>query len=292
MPFAALSALLIAWSPLAPSSAAHAAEPPQRYLEAQREVRGLMGQPDRLIGVWERFADEHADDPLGYVGRIKQALWTLHAAHEADGRSGLENAVGPVLELLDWPEPVENEASVHAAPLYEHAHRAAMKLRARVEMIELAAALQAYYRRHIEYPESLEALIEQELIGSAQIVDPFGEPYRYKARARAIMPDQPRQTYTLACVSIPNDDDEPAGHRGLPRVLDRIEASADRIEVSTLVPEEGQAYVRSRRGDGSWTSARRWDVGRDRAGVRLWAVYDEFIIVGDGELPRVVRADD
>lgn len=272
--------LLLAWltAPVA-AAAAPAAEAPSAFLDTHDRARQLVGQPDRLIALWAEFAEEHAErHPLGHVARLNEALWMLHAASEGE-------ADERVLALLAWPTPTEEGDTIRATSLYEHAHRAAMELRARVEMRVLAERLQDYYRRHVEYPPSLEALVDAELVSSEQLVDPFGEPYQYEPAARSIMPDIPRQRYTLRSASVEGE------HGTLPDLLEGLDELEEDLEISTLVPEEEQAYVRERRDDGSWSSARRWDVGRERAGVRLWAVHDDYILVGRKQLPRIIRAE-
>lgn len=276
LPLAALLGLAVS-SAAAQSQQANETPTPRQFLEAWNEADRLLGQTERIVTLWGEFADEHPDHALGRVARLNQALWTLRRIAEHN-ECLTDGALEPVLAMLEPP------AADGQDPLHRHAHHAMLGLRARVQMLQLAEALRAYYARHVEYPETLAALVETELASEAQLTDPFGQPYEYTAEARAIMPDIPRQRFTLRCASIDATHDE------LETLLESLDQPIEDLQISSLVPERDQAYVRDRQRDGSWGVTRRWDVGQQPRDRRLWAVYDDYLLFAANQVPRVLRS--
>ncbi|MBM4038994.1 MAG: hypothetical protein FJ290_10830 [Planctomycetes bacterium] len=76
---------------------------------------------------------------------------------------------------------------------------------ARLQMVQLDAALRRYWTDKIEYPEKLDALVERKLVPPELLVDPWGKPFAYAARPLKARPDLPRQAYTLSCSAIEGD---------------------------------------------------------------------------------------
>jgi hypothetical protein len=76
---------------------------------------------------------------------------------------------------------------------------------ARLQMVQLDAALRRYWTDKIEYPEKLAALVESKLVLAELIVDPWGKPFVYATRPLKAAPALPRQAYTLACSAIEGD---------------------------------------------------------------------------------------
>ena len=76
---------------------------------------------------------------------------------------------------------------------------------ARLQMVQLDAALRLYWKDRIEYPEKLEALVERKLVPAELIVDPWGKPFAYTTGTLKAVPDLPRQTYSLRCTAIEGD---------------------------------------------------------------------------------------
>lgn len=302
----ALATLLVLACALS-AFAQDAADVSQQYIQAHERARQLFGQPQRLISHWHEFAERHQDHSLGRVARLNQALCMLQRAFD-DGSADEEEVRRDVLDLLDALVLPQSSATEAQAPdsslpaglgdesdidddystitLDELVHAAALGLRTHIELAELAEHLQDHYRRHIEYPQSLEVLVEAELIAESRLIDPFGEPYHYAARPRSFIPDIPRQSYTLRSESM---EAEPGQLREL---IDWLDKPIENLEISTLAPDERRAYLRQRRPDGSWTSARSWRVGQQRTGVRLWAVYDDYLlIVRDNIVPQIITAE-
>lgn len=68
---------------------------------------------------------------------------------------------------------------------------------ARIRMIRIARACHAYYLEEVQYPESLNDLVEANLLDKARLDDPQGGEFAYRAMNRSLLGDIPRQKYEL-----------------------------------------------------------------------------------------------
>jgi len=86
-----------------------------------------------------------------------------------------------------------------------HPARMARRWLARVRMIRIARACHAYYVEEVEYPKSLDDLAKAGLIAEAQLNDPQGGRFIYKAMERPLLDGIPRQKYELRSKHIGED---------------------------------------------------------------------------------------
>ncbi|MBL7222494.1 MAG: hypothetical protein ISS72_01445 [Candidatus Brocadiae bacterium] len=73
---------------------------------------------------------------------------------------------------------------------------------ARLQMVQLDAALRKYWVDVVEYPASLDGVVMRKLVAPEAIVDPWGKPFAYETGRLKLAPDMPRQKYTLRCTAI------------------------------------------------------------------------------------------
>lgn len=73
----------------------------------------------------------------------------------------------------------------------------------RLETAEIEAALQKYYLAKVEFPPSLETLVQAKLMTDDKIRDASGKTYAYSTGVEKLIPSVPRQTYTLQKIASP-----------------------------------------------------------------------------------------
>ena len=279
--------------PVAPGDA------PSDFVAAWRSSAEL---PDEAHGRWQGFIDKHPDHELSQLATLLQGICLLRqdtseaqldkalacfrlerAGTDAEKPAGRRRRL-PQLGLSqptrhDMPERAEKQQdSKPASPFQRHLFDACKGWVARVGMLRLSRELRTSYRRNVQYPASLGELAH------GDVIDPFGKPYEYKAMARKLMPDVPRQTYTLRCTTTG------ATHKELKSTLREAFDLIEQVAVSTLTPGSNEAFVRTRRKDGSFGPVEHWAIGDTRKDMTLWAVYERYIIVGWKDRPKVVEA--
>ncbi len=79
------------------------------------------------------------------------------------------------------------------------------------------------------FPSTLDELVTEGSVDATDLIDAFGEPFAYQSKARKLMPDLPRQTFSLRCVSID------AERRGLDKCLKRAAKPITDIELGNLL---------------------------------------------------------
>ena len=172
------------------------------------------------------------------------------------------------------------------SPFRKHLSEAGKGWTARVGMVRLGRHLRAYYRRHVQYPTTLDELVQSGAGGvtPADLVDPFEQRFEYQAMARKLMPKVPRQAFGLRCTTTG------ATGRQLQQVLRDAFEPPRQVAISTLTPQSQRVFVRHRRKDGSFGPVQNWPVGETQNGLTLWAINDGFIIIGQHDRPRLVAA--
>ena len=80
----------------------------------------------------------------------------------------------------------------------------------RVRMTRIREACHAYYLDEVEYPRSLNNLVEKELLDKADLVDASGAPFAYEALDSEV-PKAPRQKYSLKSKNVPGDSKDIPG---------------------------------------------------------------------------------
>ena len=212
---------------------------------------------------WEAFAQEHREHDLGDVARLYHGIELVKA--------GEDNAAAAMrIELKDQTPPLVRKQTALAAKSWL----------ARMQMRRLRQQLKAHHRKRVEYPASLNELVAAGLVQSDGLVDPFGEPFAYEAKARKLMPDIPRQTYDLRCTTTK------VKSRELAKVLRDLYEPSEEIEISSLKPDLGQAFVRFKNKDGSF-GGQRWRPGDKHEDLMLLAVYDRFILILHADVPKL-----
>jgi hypothetical protein len=253
---------------------APADEPMAAFVDTWTRLARTPDDHDAARAAWKTFADKYASHDLGDLARLLQAIELLRGEQADKAIDLLASISQPVTDDKDQDTP--------PSPLAVATRRAAVGLVARARMIQLHEKLRAYYGRHVVYPASLDELVAGKFAEPADLVDPFGQPWVYEPGALAIMPDRPRQTYTLTCRTID------AERRDLPRALAAWPREAARFELSSVNLKDQDAYVRRLRDDGVPGPARRWRVGNTQTDVTLAAIADTAAILVWQQFPFVV----
>jgi len=96
-------------------------------------------------------------------------------------------------------------AALPAAPFDGALQQVARRWLAWFEMADLDAALRKYYVERVEYPKSLDALVERKLLKAEQLADPWGNRFAYEEAKSRIVPKMAWQNYRLRSTAIELD---------------------------------------------------------------------------------------
>ena len=236
--------------------------------------RRAASEPAAAIGVWKAFAKENPGHDLAELARLQIDIHLLRQGGNPGGDPG-----GDPAEALGFLSIADHEKP---SPLRRLIRDAGRGLAARIHMQRLAEILQTHYRRRVEYPLKLDELVVEGIASADELIDPFGRPYEYEARARALLPDLPRQIYRLRCASIDAD------HGELSAALERADEPIRDMRVSRLEGYDDRALVRARRPDGAPGKVRVWRIGREVSGLVLWSVYDGWVLVAREQFPKLL----
>ena len=229
------------------------------------------------MSLWQKFVEQNNADDLGQLAKLLAGIELLRRSDDVTGMS-------KVLAYFQFRLPAKPTSPDAPKPSYLQKQIAATGkgLTARVQMLQLGQKLQKYYRKHVEYPQTLDELVAEGSADAADLIDPFGEPFAYQPRARKLMPDLPWQTFSLRCASID------AERRDLDKCLQYTAKPITDILLGNLVPQSNRAYVKRRRPDGAFGESKRWAVGGNSGELVLWAVYDSYIIAAWKQFPIVI----
>ena len=274
--------VLVMWVSPAPADTSEpAGDVPARFLHTWQQSEQNPAEASKL---WRTFAEKHRSTDLGRLGRIMAGIETLRRDELANrfNKALAEFAIAKAPPKRKATEGAANDTKPPLSKLGRQLVRVAKVMNAHVRMAILADRLQQYYRRHIAYPESLDALVTAQLAEPADLIDPFGKRFEYATAARQLMPDLARQTCRLQCASIKAD------HRELPKLLPRRAAPIRELIFERFDAKRRTVEVRKRQPDGSPGPRYELREGRSIGKVMLLAVYDQFIIVTHHDMPLVI----
>ncbi len=150
---------------------------------------------------------------------------------------------------------------------------------ARLRMDKLRRALRAYWVRHVEYPERLEALAEEKLVEPALLRDPWGKPFEYHAAPLSIAPDLPRQSYTLRCATTGADS------RDLETAIKRTGDLARMFELKAIGASRPPSALMKLRGRNS--PPRHVAEGEKLGPATLIKLTKQAVVMADGDAVAV-----
>ncbi|MEA3212672.1 MAG: hypothetical protein QOE70_5729 [Chthoniobacter sp.] len=168
--------LLLFWAICFASLTAHAAEE-EAVLELWKQHLATPDDHEAVVKACQEFTGAHAGDPLLPVVRGLEAWHTLRAGRRAEA-----------LQLM------AADLTAPPGPVTDGARRLALGWMTRVDREQVAAALQAYYRKQVAYPKSLEQLPQET---RPPLSDRFGKPWTYKLTGFAKLPGFTDQKYSL-----------------------------------------------------------------------------------------------
>ena len=247
---------------------------PAAFLETWEQA---AKNPAKSVSLWKKFAKQNNAHDLE---RLAKLLAGIELLRRADDVTDMGKAL-PCFQFRLPAKPADPDAP-KPSHLQKQIDAAGKGLTARVHMLQLGQKLQKYYRKHVEYPRTLDELLAEGSVDAADLIDPFGQPFAYQPEARKLMPDVPRQTFSLRCVSID------AQRCDLDKSLKHAAKPITDILLGNLVPLSDRAYVKRRRPDGAFGESKIWAVGRSSGELVLWAVYDNYVIVAWKQFPIVL----
>jgi len=100
----------------------------------------------------------------------------------------------------------------------------------RARMTRIRKACHAYYLDEVEYPDSLDKLVEKGLLAKADLLDAWGQPFVYEA-LESTVPQVPRQKYALKSKNINGESKE------IPEVLALEKDYGKQITLKTPNPK-------------------------------------------------------
>jgi hypothetical protein len=157
--------------------------------------------------------------------------------------------------------------------------RAALAWLARLQMEQLDAALRRYWLDAVEYPPSLDALVERKLADAKLLVDPWGKRFAYEPGTLRIAPKMPRQAYTLRCTALDGTS------KDFKRLLEQSRTFAAGFKLrATAAGPPAQAVVITPKGDAVTVAE-----GGQAGGVKVIQIGDDAVILSDGERIAVVE---
>lgn len=242
---------------LAITATAHAAAP-QDFLAAHQQASAEA---------WQQFAKQHPDDALAPLARYYAAAATAQSSSEA------------AIKLLR-ESPAKTDT-----PLGKLVDDSRRTLLAQLLMQKLHRPLRQYYRKQVQYPASLDELVEAKLIEPPDLLDPWGERFEYQAKPRPTMPKVKRQTYELRCRSADVTLDQ------LPETLSRLRQPVKGVVIESTSPQRKQAYAKWPRPDGTLSPSRAWSPDEPVEGLSLLMIREAFVIINDHGIPKVVPAE-
>ena len=269
--------LIIAWPIILPAPVSAQPEDkdvPTIFLETWEKAAQT---PDKAVSLWQKFAEANDTHDLGRLAKLLAGIELLRTSED---KTDL-NRLLPYFEFELQDQPASPDAP-QPSYLLKQIAAAGQGLTARVRMWQLGQKLQEYYRKHIEYPQTLDELVAEGFTSAAEVIDPFGQPFAYQSKARKIMPDLPRQTFSLRCLSID------AELRDLDKCFSRIAKPTSDVLLGSLVPQSHRAYVKRMRPDGAFGESKAWTVGGTSGDLVLWAVYDSYVIAAWKQFPIVL----
>ena len=168
--------LLCIWAIFLWSVVARAAEE-GAVLELWTQHIETPNDHEAVLKACRDFAKAHPDDPLLPVVRGLEAWHQLRTDHRADA-----------LQIM------AADLAAPPGPIADGARRIALGWISRVDREQVADALQAYYRKQVAYPKSLELLPPDP---KRPANDRFSKPWTYKLTGFAKVPGFTDQKYSL-----------------------------------------------------------------------------------------------
>jgi hypothetical protein len=216
---------------------------------------------------WQGFVKQHPDKALAPLARYYAAAASAESSSEA------------AIELLRI-KPAKTDT-----PLAKVVDDARNGLLAQLMMQKLRAPLRQYYRKQVQYPATLDELVEAKLITAADLLDPYGERFEYQAMPRPTMPKVARQTYTLRCRRVGADLDQ------LSDTLKKIRQPVAGVVIESTSVQRNQAYAKWPRQDGTLSPSRAWSPDEPAEGLRLLMIAEAFVIIDDHGIPKVTPTE-
>jgi hypothetical protein len=174
--------LLVVWAVLVCGISVRAADE-DGLLELWKQHMATPDDHEVVTKACRDFAAAHAGDPLLPVARGFEEWHTLRAGHQRE-------ALAMFGEDLAAP----------AGSVGDGARRLALGWMTRADREQVAAALQAYYRKEIAYPRTLEQLASNPKLKSEPqppFQDRFGKPWSYSLTGFAKLKGFADQKYSL-----------------------------------------------------------------------------------------------
>jgi hypothetical protein len=132
---------------------------------------------DALLKSCQEFTTAHANDPLLPVVRGLTEWHLLRAKRQPEA----------------WPM-LGQDLAASGGPVAIGAQRLALAWATRVDREQVAKALQAWYRKEVAYPKTLDLVRP---LGTFPAADRFGKPWIYKLTGFAKLPGFTDQKYSL-----------------------------------------------------------------------------------------------
>jgi len=224
-------------------------------------------RPGDAAQLWRDFAVKHKDHDLASAARLRYGAELLKTAQNAEALQEFT----AVMTLPDKTDAARVALGESAKPLV-----------ARAQMAVLAEKLKEYYASKVEYPATLDELIAARYAKAEDVTDPYGRRFSYEAKAHRIMPDIPRQVFTLKCDVIG------ATNADLAATLEKAAAPLQGIVLSSTEPAEGKAFLKRPRPDGALGAAQRVSIGETVGDATLLVVTENYVVLGWKGFPTVI----
>ena len=168
--------LLVVWAVCGLGFTARASDE-DALLELWKQHTGTPDDHEAVVKACRDFAAAHAADPLLPMVRGIEAWHRLRAGRR-----------GEALQIF------AADLTAPPGPVTDGARRVAQGWMTRGDRDQAAAALQAYYGKHVAYPKTLDQLPAD---GRPPLNDRFGKPWNYKLTGFAKVPGFNDQKYSL-----------------------------------------------------------------------------------------------
>lgn len=245
-------------------SGATAASDEKSLWETWKLQQEKPGEYGTVSTNWLEIAKNNPKDPLAIVA-ISIASWNMLKMDNKD-------AAAKLMKLA--------MSTTKTDPLSSAAANMARTWMTRLEMEQVRQALQLYYRKHVEYPKTLDLIKPFQKDGQPPLVDHFGKPWSYSLadfqslKKLGTLYAMYGQKYTLKSVSLGTNSELKAS-------LKTPYASTITLKpVKMLSGMPGKEMVQFESTDGKQTKV-IISIGTDNAGITLSYVGPKLLILSD-----------
>ena len=136
---------------------------PAAFLETWEKT---AKNPAKSVSLWQKFAKKNNEHDLGRLANLLAGIQLLRRSDDVAD-------MGKALPYFQFRLPARPPGPDDPQPshLQKQIDAAGKGLTARVQMLQLGQKLQKYYRKHVEYPRTLDELLAEGSLDAADLIE-------------------------------------------------------------------------------------------------------------------------